>query len=423
MYLIRTVRSNPAVVLVLSNRPFRVLWLARTISVVGNSLGLLALLLFVAQQTSSGAAVALLMLVGDFAPALLSPFTAVFSDRFDRRWVMTGAELAQGAVISAIALLVPPLPALLALVGVRTTIGHVFDPASRSSVPQIVAVDDLEAANSAMGFGTHGLDLLGPVIGVLLLPLVHVRGLLLVDAATFVASALLLATLPALAPGSDADAGEDGGLFRNAAAGLRYLWSNRIVRVVFVGFLVVVAFNAVDDVGLVFLAHRNLHGSDAGASLLYAGSGLGLLIGFVVLSRWARLVPMLALVVIGFGVSSAGNLATGLSWALLVAFAMQTVRGIGLSLVEVGNNTMLQREVPSHMLGRVFGNLYGAIGGAAALSYVVGGILLDRVGARPVFIAAGAGGLLATLGMVLGLLRATAGRADAPAATVQEDGG
>jgi hypothetical protein len=48
------------------------------------------------------------------------------------------------------------------------------------------------------------------------------------------------------------------------------------------------------------------------------------------------------------------------------------------------------------MLGRVFGNLHGALGAAAAASYLLGGILLDLTSARTVLVVAGAGGLDAT---------------------------
>jgi hypothetical protein len=60
------------------------------------------------------------------------------------------------------------------------------------------------------------------------------------------------------------------------------------------------------------------------------------------------------------------------------------------------------------MLGRVFGNLYGAIGVAAALSYVGGGLLLDATNAPATFIIAGAGGTLATLIAALTLPRTLA---------------
>lgn len=71
---------------------------------------------------------------------------------------------------------------------------------------------------------------------------------------------------------------------------------------------------------------------------------------------------------------------------------------------------MLQRLVPPAMLGRVFGNLYGGIGIAAALSYVLGSLLLDLTSPRVTLVVAGAGGLLATLGTALALRHRLGGR-------------
>jgi hypothetical protein len=51
--------------------------------------------------------------------------------------------------------------------------------------------------------------------------------------------------------------------------------------------------------------------------------------------------------------------------------------------------------VPADMLGRVFGNIYGAVGAAAGLSYVFGGLLLDATSPRVTLIVAGTGGLAA----------------------------
>lgn len=70
----------------------------------GSSLSLVALLLYVADGTGRAFAVAALLLVGDFAPALLGPLTGVLSDRFDLRRVMIGCELAQAVAVLVIAL-------------------------------------------------------------------------------------------------------------------------------------------------------------------------------------------------------------------------------------------------------------------------------------------------------------------------------
>ncbi len=64
---------------------------------------------------------------------------------------------------------------------------------------------------------------------------------------------------------------------------------------------------------------------------------------------------------------------------------------------------------PAELLGRVFGSRYGAIGIAAALSYVGGGLLLDHTSPPVAFLVAGTGGLLATLATAVALRRVTRG--------------
>jgi hypothetical protein len=102
-------------------------------------------------------------------------------------------------------------------------------------------------------------------------------------------------------------------------------------------------------------------------------------------------------------VSSAGNLLTGLSWAVAVAFGLQAVRGLGIAAMDVGGTTLLQRTVPAAMQGRVFGAFNGAIGVAAGLSYAGGALLLDATSARATFLIAGGGGLIATVATAVAL--------------------
>ena len=115
---------------------------------------------------------------------------------------------------------------------------------------------------------------------------------------------------------------------------------------------------------------------------------------------------MPVLLLAGFAVSSVGNLLTGLAWAVAAAFTLQAVRGLGLAAMDVASNTLLQRLVPDHLLGRVFGNLYGLVGVAAGLSYVGGGLLLDATSAPVTFVAAGTAGTLITAAVALALHRA-----------------
>jgi MFS family permease len=303
----------------------------------------------------------------------------------------------------AIALWLPPLPLLLALIALRAIAGQIFQPASRAAVPGVVADRDLESANAAIGIGTNGGEALGPLLAALLVPILGIRGVLLLDAATFVASAALLTLLPS--PKRDSPTGTVRGTFlADIKAGLRYIWFTPTVRTIGLGFFAIVAFNGIDDVALVFLATDALGGGDSAVGLLLAAVGIGLFLGYALLAR-PHQVAMGTLLLAGFAISSAGNLLTGLAWAVAAAFVVQTVRGLGIAAMDVAVNTMLQRGVPGDLLGRVFGSLYGAIGVAAALAYLLGGLLIDLTSARIAFVVGGAGGLLATLAVAAALRR------------------
>lgn len=393
---LRLLRGNPG---------FLAMWSSRVVSVGGDALSLVALMLHVADTTGQAIAVSLLLLVGDFVPSLLSPLTGVISDRFDLKRVMITCEVAQGAVLLLIALSLPPLPLLLLLVGIRAILGQVFLPASRAAVPALVRDRDLEAANSTLGFGTNAAEALGPLVAAALFPFVGVRGVLLVDAASFLLAGAVLLKLRSLPPAPAAE-GEPTSLFHDARAGLGYIWSAKVVRIIALGFCAIVAFNGVDDVALVLLAKETFAAGDSAVGLLLGAVGIGLLFGYALMTRYSARVSLVTLLIAGFAVSSLGNLLTGLTWAVAAAFTTQFIRGFGIAAMDVAANTMLQRLVPAGMLGRVFGNFYGAIGVAAAFSYIAGGFLLDATSAPVTLVIAGASGTLATALVALTLPRA-----------------
>ena len=391
-----------------TNQGYRSLWSARTCSYLGDSILLVILVLHLAETTGQALTVALLLLVGDFTPALLSPLTGTISDRFGPKRVMIVCDVTQAATVLLMLPVADELVPLLVLVGVRAMAGQIFQPASRSLVPSLVSDDELDVANAGLGVGVNLAEILGPIIAAALLSTVDASVALLGPAIVFGTSALVAGTLPT-APDDHSQEAPDG-FWASARSGLSFVWSTSMVKIVTLGFVGSVAFNGIDDVALVFLATDVLGGSTAQAALLYASVGLGLVVGFVILSTpWVRR-PLLPLLVVGLAVVSAGNLFTGLAWAVGVAFALQTVRGVGIAALDVAVATLLQRSVPPDMLGRVFGNVYGAVGLAAGLSCVLGGLALSVTSARTVFVVGGAGALVITAAMTAALLRHTRAR-------------
>ena len=374
---------------------FRRLWLSRFVSFVGDSLALVALILYVAQHTNEGFAVAGLLLAGDFAPTLLAPWTGALADRSDMRRLMITCEALQAVAVVAMAVSLRWLGVVFVLVVARSILAATIGPAARSGVSRIVEDCDLEAANAVLGFGTFGFEAVGAALAAVLVPLIGTRGALLVDAGTFVLSAIVLVGLPALPPASDGlDAARVSSWHRDAIDGVRELFADRLVRTVVIGFGLFVVFIGMDDVALVFLGRNVLHSGSTGTALLYAGSGVGLFVGFLVATKFHAWAP-LTLFAGGLVVTAAGNLLTGLAWATYAACAMQVVRGLGVSAVDVGVSTLLQRRVPAERLGRTFANLFGVIGLAAGLSYFAGGLLLHIASPRVVLVIAGLGGFAA----------------------------
>jgi len=371
-------RTNPA---------FRRLWVARFISFLGDAVGLVALIIYVTERTDSGASVGLLLLAGDLTPALFAPIVGMVADRTEARRTMVACELLQGAAVALIVVLQPSIAVILLLVASRSLVAGVFQATSRSAIAELVDDADLERANTVLGFGTHGLEAIGPLLVAGLLLVFDARAVLALDVVSFLVSPLLLVRLPHLTVAVERSAG----LVVDVRDGIGALLRQRIVRIVAVAFWGMALFTAADDVALPFLGHHTFGSGDAGVSMLYAGSGIGIVIGFAVLGRWK--VAALMMAIVGMAVSCAGNVLTGLSPAIGIAVAMQGVRGIGNAWVGVGTDTVVQREVPRAVRGRVFANVYGGVGIAAGISYLVGGPLIDAIGPRAVLVGGGLGGL------------------------------
>ena len=177
-------------------------------------------------------------------------------------------------------------------------------------------------------------------------------------------------------------------VLRNARDGLGYIWKTKAVRVIGLGFFAVVAFSGVDDVAMVFLAKDELRAGDSAAAVLVRGSGdrAG---GWVCAADQVCEHGDDAAVVDGwvcgdeFGESVHRAGLGGVGGACAADDS-----GAGDRRAGRGDQYAFAARGAGDMLGRVFGNLYGAIGLAAGISYVFGGLLLEHTDARVTFIAA-----------------------------------
>jgi len=393
---------------------------AGLVSPLGDSMAVLALILYVQRAGRSGLAVGLLLLA-DSAGPLFSPLAGALADRVDRRRLLVATAGAQAVVVAVIAAWLPPWPVLVVLVVARSLGGAGMHPALMAVVPSLTSPTRLPRANALLAGGAELGAVLGPPLAGWLLAPVGTRGVMAVDAASFVVAAALFA---GLRPRGRADAevgattGDSGpgSTWSDLREGVRYLWSDRLVRAVTLGFWLVVLATAADDLALPFLGRDTLHTGPVGIGLLLSGASIGVVAGLASISvRRARRTAApprrldaqdgggpggrrLAGLYAGLGLASAGNLLTAPASAVAAAVAAQTVRGIGLALVDTDLQTFLQRRVDDRFLGRVMGNVWGGVGVAAAISYAAGGPVLDATSPRTLFVIIGAAGLAATAG-------------------------
>jgi MFS family permease len=147
-----------------ANAAFRNIWLARTISFLGDTVVLIALVIYVYDLKKSGVYVAALLLAQTL-PRLLGPFAGTLADRLDHRRVMMICDIGQAAIFAAIAITRPPFPLLLPLVFAAGVLATIFTPSGRSTVPTLVRRDELPMANALLATGLYATMAIGPAVG------------------------------------------------------------------------------------------------------------------------------------------------------------------------------------------------------------------------------------------------------------------
>jgi MFS family permease len=360
-------------------------------------------------------------LLATMAGVLVSPVAGAIADRADQRLLLLTGETGQGVVYAVMAVARPPLPVLLPLVALASLLAAVASPAGKSSVSRLVPAERRSQANALLSLAMNLQIIVGPAAGGVLAGIAGAPAAFAVNAASFWISALLLTRLGPLPPLQDDNTAATGGapsprqpgLLADTAAGLRYAAQAPLVRALAAGTFLFVAFASMDNVALVFLVKRSLHGDGIEYGMLSATFGAGMVAASVALARWARCRPGAFWLIGGVISGAAGAVATGLAPTAVLAGAAQAVAGAGNSADLVGTDTLLQQRVPAVMLGRAFSLVYGAAQLASVVSYGLAGPLVALAGPRAAFLVAGAGAL-AGLGLLVPGLRAPDTAAAAP---------
>jgi MFS family permease len=382
---------------------FRWLWLAYLLSIAGDQLALVALTVLVYSRTHSPLATAAAYTVG-FLPWLIGgPTLAGLADRIPRRTVMIGADLGSTVLVAVMAVPVVPLWALIVLLFLVTLLGSPYRAARSAMLPDILTGDRYVMGTAAMQTTNRTGRLIGFAAGGAVVGLIGARPALGIDAATFIASAVLLRTgvrlrpLPGR-PGDGEGHGEGEGRAKTGGSGLRLIFGDPTLRtLMLLGWLV--PFYAVPEAMAVpYAAH--FHGGAAVAGLILAAGPLGSLLGTITFSRWVdppvRLAWMGPLAVSCCAVLTACALAPPLGLALVIIAAAGA-----LSAYQLATNAAFIGAVPSHRRGQAFGVANGGINVGQGLWFAVAGLAADAIGPARVIAASGAVGAAVALALAV----------------------
>jgi MFS family permease len=381
-------------------RPLTALVTANYLSWIGNTMTLVAVPLYVLQISGSateagaaGFANALPMIVAGLAGG-------VIADRVGPRRTSIVADLAAGACMAAVPLLHGTvglaLPVLMVLLFLRTLADAPGSAARLALLPRVTARGQVrpETANSLFSSAQRVAFVVGPPTAALMAGLTGPTAVLYVDAATFLASALLITAVsdgapapraPETEPAAPVDPAESGtrpGLLREVTEGARYILRTPVLAAI---ISVVVCTNFLDDAltpVVLPVYSRELLGGERAVGLLLAANGIGAVVGSfayapasrrLLSNRWATFVGCFALI-------CAARLAMvaepGLWIMLVVAFAIGLASGPINPLV----TGVVERSTPPDMLGRIWGAVMAMAFAAAPVGIFLTGWLAQTIG-------------------------------------------
>ena len=381
-------------------RTFGLVWLGQSVSLVGSRLTAFAIGVWVFQQTGS---VTLFTLISFFAtlPAVaFSPLAGALADRWDRRRVMIGSDVA-AALASALLLALLASDALqiwhvYVAVGLASAANAFQAPAYMAAITLLVPKEHFGRASGMMQFGESGARILGPLLGGLLVVEIGMQGVIGVDLATFfVAVATLLAVS---IPRPPAAPGPRRSLWSEAGDGWRHL-RERPELLALLGYFAMLNFLV--PVGLVLATPMVLaFATVEQLGFVLAASSAGALAGSLVMSVWGgpakRMTgilgfsPLLALGFVAAGLRPSVPLAAG--GFFLAFFVVPVVNGC--------SQAIWQTKVRPDLQGRVFAVRRMVTQVTAPLAFFVAGPLAERA-FEPLLLPGGA--LAGSLGPLLGL--------------------
>jgi predicted MFS family arabinose efflux permease len=371
----------------LRRRSLLALLVAEIVSTTGAQMTWIALPWFVLVTTGSAARMGVVLSAELVGVALLGIPGGALSARLGARRTMLVADAVRAPLMVAIPVLhwtgALSFPLLVVLVFVLGAITAPYFAAQRVVIPELLGEDErvVGDANALLQFATRTTLLLGPIVGGVLIGLLSASSVLLVDAATYVVSLLLVGLF---VPGRRVVAPPEE--TRDLLAGVRYLSREPLMRAWTVAFSVGDAAWYAAFAAIPFLAFTR-YDSATLAGVLFACFGVGSVLGNALSFRLVRRIPPIRLVAWGAPLQALPLWLLVVSTpAWLVALTL-IMSGVANGIANPSLHSIMTLRPPEWLRPQVitavltFDTLLGPVG------YLAAGVVLERSGVDPVFVA------------------------------------
>lgn len=377
------------------NRRFWLYLFGRTISALGDGLGVIAMVWLVYDLTGSKLAMGSLYMTSLIPQVVFRLVGAPLVDRFNRFRLMAVLDLILFAAFLA--------PWLLSATG-NLAVWHLFAleflagsalalymPATMAALPSLVDSTQLMRANSLLGACTQAARVTGPVVAGLLIRFFSPESAMLLDGLTFLLSATLLLLLPA-SLGAVAEQNNRSSYWQDLTAGFTFF--RRVPSLLVLTLIYAVSFTSAYAIFTMHVpyAQDHLQAGPEAAGFLQGFWPLGFLSGSLLMgylgNRPNRRAWMLS-GVIGTGVALAGMGLVGPGW-LPLALACKMLEGFCFALFNTTYTTAFQTMVPASMRGRASAVQLFLTWSGNPVGAFMGGFLSEQMGIGPTFVLMGA---------------------------------
>jgi MFS family permease len=387
------------------------LWGSQTVSQFGTQVTLLGLplvaILVLEASTFEVAALGAM----DFLPFLLFALPAgVWVDRLPRRPILVLADLGR-----ALALLTIPVAAfsdaltigqLYAVGFTAGTLTVFFDVAYMSYLPALVEPRQLVDGNAKLEVSRSAAQVGGPGIAGVLIDVLTAPYALIVDAASFVWSALLVFRIRTSEPKPERDA--ESSMRREIAEGLRYIlrdprWRPISAYIASSNFF----FNVAYSIFLVYVA-RELDLGPLAIGIMVGLGGFGWLIGALVADRVSRRLgegPTTIVAAISSGPPLLLIPLAPQSFPIPFIVLSEVLSGVAIVLFNINAISLMQALTPPRLLGRMNASRRFVVWGTIPLGAIIGGALGTAIGLRPTLFVGAIGASFCFILMLFSPLR------------------